>query len=354
MQSFDIIIIGAGQYGLYTAKKLADKKIDHQVIDAGRVGDVWRNRLHTMKLFTSRQYSSLPGLSFPGKQSGFPSVVEMGDYLETYARKFNLNIRQNSSVESLTKENDLFVIKLKNGDQIQAKVVINATGANQECIIPDIAIDLSDQVTQLTADRYDFDDLLSNQRVLVVGGGASGRQISALLNEKGHQVTLSCTGTRTYPPKKILRKDFFFWLKLFNVIYADRESFIAKIIQKRNPVPCGDLKDKHLNRLGIKVVAKATSCLDNRVTFESGEQVQIDVIIWSVGYKDKTQWLGLDNCILNGEFIHDYGETPEPGLFIVGRKWLSCRASELIMGVDKDVNLVVGKLTNYLRNKHNV
>jgi putative flavoprotein involved in K+ transport len=71
------------------------------------------------------------------------------------------------------------------------------------------------------------------------------------------------------------------------------------------------------------------------------------------GYHDHTDWLHLPHCINEGGFVEEYGITPEPGLFVLGRKWLSCRASELLMGLPRDAECVISAVEKYLKTDSN-
>ncbi len=348
MQLLDAIIIGSGQCGLYAAKRLQEKKVNYLVLELGRIGQVWDQRLAGMRLFTSRQFCSLPEVPFEGDQNGFPDVKEMGSYLRIYANIFNLNIRENTEVVSIEKDNDLFVITLKNGEKLTAIAVINATGSNQITNIPDISHELSELVSQYTAQIPNLDSIEDNSSVAIIGDGASGRQIASALSARC-KVTLATGSKRGLPPNKILGKDLFWWLSKLGILDASNSSLIAKVLKKRNPVPCGEHNNKLLKQRGITIKSKLISCEGEQLFFSDGVLDGVDVVIWATGYKDNTSWLKLPHCINEQGFVHNQGETPEPGLFIVGRKWFSCRASELVLGVAKDVDHVISKLETYMQ-----
>ncbi|WNO60628.1 NAD(P)/FAD-dependent oxidoreductase [Rheinheimera sp. MMS21-TC3] len=337
MQIFDAVIIGAGQCGLYTAKKLQDDNKHYVVLERHAVGQVWLRRLEGMRLFTSRQFSQLPGLTFTGDGNGFPDVKEMANYLKAYAAKFKLNIRENAEVETLTKVDGKFLITLQGGQEIQAKTVINATGSNQVPIVPEMSKSLSEHIIQYTADITSLNTIIDNSRVVVVGDGATGRQIAARLANRC-QVVLATGSSRGLPPNTILGKDIFWWLKKIGILDASNTSLVAKILKKRNPVPCAEFNNTKLKKLGVTIKPRAINCDKDTIIFKDGEIENVDIVIWAVGYKDETSWLKIYSCFNKDGFIHDKGVTPEPGLFVIGRKWLSSRGSELILGVEKDVN----------------
>ena len=101
-------IIGGGQAGLATAYYLKERGRPFVILDAGeRVGDAWRTRWESLRLFTPARFDSLPGFPFPGSNCSFPTKDEMADYLEAYVERFDLPVRTGVKVERLEKERSL-------------------------------------------------------------------------------------------------------------------------------------------------------------------------------------------------------------------------------------------------------
>ena len=68
--------------------------IDVLILEAAaRIGESWRTRWDSLRLFTAAEYAGLPGLPFPGDPNAFPSKDEVADYLEEYARRMRLPVR---------------------------------------------------------------------------------------------------------------------------------------------------------------------------------------------------------------------------------------------------------------------
>jgi putative flavoprotein involved in K+ transport len=83
------------------------------ILDAHeRLGDAWRERWDSLRLFTPAYLSALPGLVFPGRGSRCPTKDEMADYLETYAARFDLSVRIGTHVDSITKIEDRFLVSV--------------------------------------------------------------------------------------------------------------------------------------------------------------------------------------------------------------------------------------------------
>src|SRR4051794_15648976 len=90
-ERIDTIVIGAGQAGLSVGHHLARRGVPFLILEADeRVGDVWRRRFDSLRLYSPRRYDALPGMPFPGDPWSFPDKHDMADYLEAYARHFQL------------------------------------------------------------------------------------------------------------------------------------------------------------------------------------------------------------------------------------------------------------------------
>src|SRR4051795_11352167 len=101
----DTVVIGGGQAGLSVGYHLRKQGIKFLILDANdRIGDAWRNRWDSLRLFTPNRLNGLPGMPFPGYHWGFPSKDEMADYLESYARRFDIRVETGVRVERISRE----------------------------------------------------------------------------------------------------------------------------------------------------------------------------------------------------------------------------------------------------------
>jgi putative flavoprotein involved in K+ transport len=106
----ETLVIGGGQAGLSMGYQLSRRDLPYKIVDANpRIGDVWRNRWDSFRLFTPNRLNRLPGMGFPGYRWGFASKDEWADHLESYARKFDLQFETGVRVEKLTREGDRFI-----------------------------------------------------------------------------------------------------------------------------------------------------------------------------------------------------------------------------------------------------
>src|SRR5690606_16228084 len=99
-ERFEVIVIGAGQAGLSAGYHLARRGADFVILEAAqRIGDQWRNRWDSLRLFTPAKFDGLDGMRFPGPREAFPRKDEMADYLEAYAQRFGLPVRLRMRVD---------------------------------------------------------------------------------------------------------------------------------------------------------------------------------------------------------------------------------------------------------------
>jgi putative flavoprotein involved in K+ transport len=181
-ERFDTVVIGGGQAGLAMGYYLKERQRGFTILDAGgdRIGDTWRRRWDSLRLFTPAALSGLPGIPFPSPGGYFPTKDETADYLEEYARKFDLPVRLGRRVDSLRREGDGYLLSAGEERYVAENVVV-ATGPYHTPRIPDFAQWLDPSITQLHSSAYRNPDQMPEGDVLVVGAGNSGAEISVEL-----------------------------------------------------------------------------------------------------------------------------------------------------------------------------
>ena len=150
----DVLVIGGGQAGLAMGYHLAQSGRSFQIVDAGaEIGHVWRSRWDSLRLFTSGRYDNLPGLPFPAAPDAYPGKDDIADYLQAYAARYNLPVRLDVTVTSLTTGGDGYVAKA-GGEELDARQVVVATGPFQVPFIPPVADALDPGVHQVHSAHY--------------------------------------------------------------------------------------------------------------------------------------------------------------------------------------------------------
>jgi len=341
--TIDCLVIGGGQSGLMCGYLLGLAGSKYRVVDASvRVGDAWRNRPRNLQLFTSRQFCRLADVPLAGDPNGYPSGREFADYLERFARDKAIEISLNARVMRLSRANGLFAAEMADGTTICSHTVIDATGPNQSPVVPAFAAQLDAGVRQLVAkDFRDADDFPPGSTIAVVGDGASGRQIAREL-AFGRRVYLARGRVRNLVPNAILGRDLFWWLSKVGVLFAGRDSPAGRLLRKRDPIPASLDSDRRLAARGVVLKTRVVDARDEELIFENGSRARVDAVIWCAGYRDNLGWIALPSIDGPRSPSNDFGRTPEEGFYVVGRKWLTCRASELILGIERDATKVVG------------
>src|SRR5256714_15228949 len=135
----EVLVVGAGQSGLALAYHLQRRGRQVLLVDRGeRIGESWRARWDSLKLYSPVSRDGLPGMPFPAGRTSYPTKDEMADYLEAYAERFELPVRLGTAVESLTQEDGRYVADT--GDsRIEADTVVVASGVFEKPHVPAVA-----------------------------------------------------------------------------------------------------------------------------------------------------------------------------------------------------------------------
>lgn len=339
---FEVIIIGAGQAGLAMGHRLAGSGVLFAILEASSaVGDVWRRRYDGLTLFTPRSMSSLPGFRLDGEPDGYATRDEFGDYLSVYARRFSLPVRLDHRVEALDQTGSgRFIVRCTNGQQFKARSVVVATGAFQVPHVPAIAAD-APNIEHHAAETFRSSAIAGLSSVLVVGDGASGRDIAALLSGN-HDVFLATGRPRKLLPDRLFGRNIWSWLRIFGLLSAPRRSVVGRLMALSDPIPHRGNTLDNLANLGVGIRPRLTGFDGNSARFEDGAALHIEAVIWATGFQDEYSWIRLE--LGPGQEVE-----PVPGLFFIGRPWQFGRRSGLIFGTAADSNIIAGKVLEHHR-----
>jgi putative flavoprotein involved in K+ transport len=356
VERFETLVIGGGQAGLAVGYHLEQQDTDFVILDgAARVGDSWRRRWDSLRLFTPAAYSGLPGMPFPAPPSHLPDKDEVADYLTRYAERFDLPVRLDTRVSALEHDGDRFLVRT-NGHAFEADQVVVATGPFQRPRIPAVARRLSPAIRQLHSSEYRNPFDLPDGPVLVVGAGNSGAQI-ALELVRSRKVWLAGRNPG-YLPRRLLGRDLFDWV--WPVISrATMDTALGRRTRKR--AEHGDqrigISERTLAAAGIDRVGRL---LDER----AGRPVCGDVvlepssIVWCTGFEPDFRWINLPVLDDTGAPRDRRGiSTDVDGLYFTGLRFQHRVSSSLIGGVGRDAAFIaaqigsVGGQTPYVSNE---
>jgi putative flavoprotein involved in K+ transport len=357
-ERYKVIVIGAGQAGLSVGYFLSRCKISFVILDANtRVGDSWRKRWNSLHLFTPAKFDGLAGMPFPAPPNSFPAKDEMADYLESYAKHFNLPIRSGLKADGLSREGKLYTVTA--GDRrFQAEHVVVAMSNYQSPKIPGFARELDPNIVQLHSFVYRDPSQLQEGGVLVVGAGNSGCEIALEAAKNNHQVWLAGRDVGHIPfhiestiAKVIMVRlviKFLFHRILTTGTPIGRKAR-PKIVSQGGPLI--RIKPKEITEAGIERVPKVTG-VHNGLPITEDQQIRdVKNVVWSTGFYPSFSWIDIP-VFKNGEPMQNRGVVQkEPGLYFVGLHFLYSLSSAMIHGVKRDAEYIVNNIANRLTNQ---
>lgn len=345
----DVVVIGAGQAGLSVGYHLKRKGINHVILDgASRVGDVWRNRWDSLRLFTPAKFDSLDGYRFPAHRDTFPTKDQMADYLESYAENLGLPVRLNSRAERLHKANGRFRVETTNGIYEADQVVI-AAASYQKPRMPEFARDLDAQIFQMHSHEYRNPAQLPDGPVLLVGAGNSGAEIAMDL-AKTHKVYLSGRDVGHVPfniagflGRKLLVRLVI--RGMFHRVLTMRTPIGRKFRSKMHGhgMPLIRTRPGQLGRAGVRRIGKITGIRDGKAVADDGAEVTFASVIWCTGFHPGFDWIDLP--VLDGHGVprHRFGKSADmDGLYFAGLHFQYAVSSTMVAGVGRDARRVAG------------
>jgi len=353
-QRFHTVVIGGGQAGLAVGYYLARRGISFVILDANeRVGDSWRRRWDSLRLFTRARYDSLPGMRFPAPPGSFPSKNEMADYLEAYAAHFRLPTYTNTRVDRLWKRNDRYVIDT--GElRVEADNVVVAMSSFQQPAIPSFAADLKPDIRQVASTDYRNPSQLQPGAVLVVGASNSGAEIALDIARAGdgREVLLSGRHPGHFPYNidgtfaRFVLSPLLFRVVFHRILTIDTP--IGRRVRPRfvgRGSPLIRAKPRHLDAAGIQRLPRMIGVEGGVPLLEDRALLNVTNVIWSAGFTPGFSWIDLPVFSDNGALVQRGGFTEtEPGLFFVGLNFLYSLSSTMIQGVGRDAKRIVDVL----------
>lgn len=404
------VVIGAGQAGLAMSWWLAQRSIDHVVLERGEVANSWKTeRWDSLRLLTPNWQSRLPGYRYQGDDpGGFRTMTETIEFIERYASASAAPVRTHTRVVSVRRRGDGYEVMTDQGSWLCDAVVL-ATGACNVPAWPAVASAVPPAIKSLSPLQYRDPNQIEPGGVLVVGASASGLQIADELHRSGRPVTLA-VGEHVRVPRTYRDTDIQWWMEASGLL-DQRYDEVDDIVRARN-VPSlqlagfADHRTLNLNslkRIGVTLAGRLAGINDGKVQFSgslrnvceladlkmnrlldtidawAGKQgledeigppqrfentlvdesppllldlvrANIRTIIWATGFRPDYSWLDIPVLDHKGRIRHDGGVvTDSPGLYVLGLPFLRRRKSSLIDGVGDDARDLSAHLEAYVR-----
>ena len=351
-RQFGTVVIGGGQAGLAVGYCLKQRGLSFVILDENaRIGDAWRKRWDSLRLFTPGRYDGLPGMPFTGSPSSYPTKDETADYLEAYAREFELPVRTGVKVDSLSKVGDRFEVICGEHTLFAGNVVV-ATGAYNNPRLPSFARELDESIVQLHSKEYRNPSQLQKGGVLVVGAGNSGAEIAIELAPH-HRTWLSGRDTGQEPTRAGSLPDHMFtplmWLMATRLTVKTRfgRKLRDHFLDPPRGIPLGRVRRKDFAPAGVERVPRMTGVMNGRPVLDDGRLLEVSNVIWCTGFTLDYDWIDLSLPTHNGVPIHDRGIVESrPGLYCVGLPFLYSLSSALLGGVGRDAKHIVDHIVS--------
>jgi putative flavoprotein involved in K+ transport len=352
---FDVVVIGAGQAGLSVGYQLRGRGLRMATFDANaRIGDSWRKRWESLRLFTPASLDGLEGMPFPGPPHSFPTKNEMGDYLEAYAAKMDLPVQTGVQVTRLWRRGDLYVLATTRGEVVARQVVV-AMASYQRARVPPFAAGLRSDIVQLHSSQYTNPAQLADGPVLIVGAGNSGAEIARELSAAGRTVWLAGrdTGAVPFRIEGLLARWLLVWLVLrvvFHRILTVRTP-LGRRVRPSVLTRGGALirvKGRDLLRAGVRRVRRVEGTRDGLPVLADGRTLDVNNVVWCTGFDPGFTWIELPIFDDRGEPRHHEGIVQSaPGLYFVGLHFLFAMSSTMIHGVGRDARRIARALLEH-------
>ncbi|KAE8692159.1 putative indole-3-pyruvate monooxygenase YUCCA8 [Hibiscus syriacus] len=375
------VIIGAGPSGLATAACLREQGVPFVVLERAEcIASLWQKRTYDrLKLHLPKQFCQLPKMPFPEDFPEYPTKGQFIEYLESYAKHFDISPKFNEGVQSARYDETSGFWRVKtivtsgsNKTEFEyiCRWLVVATGENAERVVPDI--DGLDEFGGeiIHACDYKSGEKFQGKKVLVVGCGNSGMEVSLDLCNHNASPSMVVRSSVHVLPRNfweinvrislLMLKWLPIWLvdKLLLILAWSVLGNIEKYGLKRpsmGPLELKNTKGKtpvldigaleKIRSGDINVVPGIKRFSRGQVELFNGEKVDFDSIVLATGYRSNVPcWLQEGEFFSKNGFPKAHfpnGWKGNGGLYAVGftRRGLSGASSDAI-NIAKDIGMV--------------
>ena len=349
LERYETVVIGGGQAGLAVGYHLKRQGRSFVILDRNdSVGDSWRARWDSLKLYSPASRDGLPGMRFPRAADVLPDRERDGRLPRSLRRAVRpAGAHRDRASTPSTKEDGRYVASA-GGRRFEAGNVVVATGVFQKPHVPDFSSELDPSITQLHSNAYRNLSQLQDGPVLVVGASHSGSDIAFEAASK-HEVILSGTDTGQIPApiesrrgRVVFRGLFFVGTHILTVDTPPGRKMRPHI--RHGGGPLLRYRRKDLRAAGVERVLARTVGVENGLpVLDGGRVLDVRNVVWCTGFRPDYSWIRFPFEIGDDGFPVQYRGvvSSSPGLYIVGLPFLHSFASMLIGGAGRDAERVV-------------
>ena len=342
-----VVVIGGGQAGLSVGFCLARLGLSFVILEANpRVGDSWRKRWDSLRLFTPAKYDGLIGLPFPAPAFSFPTKDEMADYLETYAKHFDLPVRTGVSVDRVWRDGARYIVDA--GDRrVRGRSRRRGHGHVPETPRPGFCPSARSRHRPTAFERLQECEPAAAGDVLIVGAGNSGADIAMDVGGASRLAVWAASRPRAIShrrPHRARRSAVCVSRHLSSHSdrgHADRTASASVGHLERRPADSREAGGSRRSRR--ERAPRVTGVRDGRPLLADGRMLDVNNVIWCTGFHPGLSWIDLPHPVYgsDGEPIHERGVVPaEPGFYFVGLHFLYALSSTMIHGVARDAERI--------------
>lgn len=348
-----VVIIGAGPSGLAVAACLKRLDIPFTLLDrSGRTGGSFHQMDRNLKLLSPRRYVNLPHLRYPGYED-YPSMPDYENYLEEYARHFEL-LAKSEEVTGVRRLPDGFEVQCSSTSKSRCQFLVVASGLFGHPVWPEIqGLEATKGAQEVPAILHARDWVGANvfvgRRILIIGAGISGVGIAEECARFGSPVIISHRSNRVrLLCPRLLGLDILYWFRALEFL---PRGFFGSLCQRGLHAPAYDNgyssfveAGKITERLEVKRVQ------GRKIWFADGTDQEVDVIVVATGYRYETPFLPPEvRRMPGGHPMADDNESPDwPGLFFVGAPCSRRINSEFLRGIASDALWVANRIRRRL------
>lgn len=346
-----VVVIGGGQSGLAAGHHLARRGIDFVLLEASdRIGDLWRSRWDSLRLYSPAKDDTLPGMKFDMPGHRFPTAREMGDYLEAYADAQDLPIRTGVAVTRVRADGDHYAVETSDGT-IAARQVIVATGGFQHPYVPDGAAELDPAIRQIHSVDYRRPDQLADGAVLVVGLSHSGADVAREAALAGHRTIVAGTAHGQLPFSVDSRRGRLMW-PILRFVATNLLTLGTPIGRKMAPEvrrgggPLLRYRRQDLLDAGVELrPARLVGARDGRPLLADDSVHDVATVVWCTGFRPDFSWVEPATVDELGWPHQERGlAVGAPGLYFLGIPFQFGFTSMLVLGADRDAAFVASAI----------